>query len=46
VAWTREHGLCCLEAAAKSGAGLAAAGAEHLKTFGVAVVQCGKDIYE
>ena len=46
IAWTREHGLCCLESAAKSTVKAATVGAELVKDGAVAVAQCCKDIYE
>lgn len=46
VAWTREHGLCCLETAAKSTVKYATIGAGYVKEGAVAVAQCCVDIYE
>ena len=46
IAWTREHGLCCIESAGKSTLKAATVGAELVKDGAFAVAQCCKDIYE
>ena len=46
IAWIREHGLCCVESAAKKSVEVAGHALELAKKAAFAVAQVCKDIFE